>query len=60
MGVDVLQASDIIDLSQFFRSQIQRREHFIKMLHVLKDKCFSLIKDEVLNICKEICVDLLL
>ena len=49
--VYVLDASDVIDLSQLLGPQIQGGEDFVEMLHVLENKSFSLVENEVLDIC---------
>jgi len=48
--VDVLEAGDIVDLSQFFGRLVKRLEYFVQMLHVLENEGFSLVENQVLNI----------
>ena len=59
MGVNVFQSSDIVYLSQLFRPLVERFEHFIQVLHVLKYECLGLIKNQELNVCKKVGVHLL-
>ena len=59
MGVYVFQSSDVVDLSQLFRPLVERSEHIIQVLHVLKYECLGLIENQELNVRKKVRVHLL-